>query len=160
MLARSWHGLLLLFALLFLLIRSMTRQRTMTQISKNFAEWEFNIDKSTPANVRTNVYNLVLGLLQPLRDRMGKPVLVGAGYRNHEQNKAAGGVSDSQHLTGQAADIKVRGVSPVELAKVIRENFKFDVLILYSPGSHKGYPKGGVHVSFVRGFNRNIFLTK
>lgn len=149
--------MLLLFGLPLVLFRN-TKSRV--QISKNFSEWEFNVDAFTPESIKANVRDLVFGLLQPLRDRIGKAIIVGAGYRNMEQNRKAGGVPDSQHLTGQAADIKVIGVKPPELAKLIRENFKFDVLILYSPGSHRGYPNGGVHVSFVRGFNRNIYREK
>jgi zinc D-Ala-D-Ala carboxypeptidase len=128
------------------------------QISKNFWSGEFGIDSQTPAIVVRNVENLVFGLLQPLRDTIESPVMIGSGYRTKEQNDKVGGVSDSQHLTGQAADIKTR-LSPPDLFDLIRTKFVFDVLILY-PKGYKNYPNGGVHVSFVRGLNRNITIVK
>lgn len=158
MLQRWRAGWLVLFVLLLLIFRNIIRLKV--KISRNFEESEFNVDKSTPEYIRANVRSLVEGLLQPLRNFIGKPVIIGAGYRNAIQNKAAGGVTDSQHLTGQAADIKVRGLNPLKLAEIIKDNFGFDVLIYYSPGSHKGYPNGGVHVSWVRGANRKIFKMK
>ena len=50
---------------------------------------------------------LLIVLLQRLRDRVGKPLVINSGYRCQKRNKAVGGASNSQHLYGTAADIKV-----------------------------------------------------
>ena len=54
-----------------------------------------------------NLKALCMEVLQPLRDYLEKPVVISSGYRCSEVNKAVGGVSGSQHLKGEAADIHV-----------------------------------------------------
>lgn len=54
-------------------------------------------------------------VLESIRDRLGKPVIINSGYRCEEHNKRVGGVSGSKHMKGQAADIRVHGLSPREL---------------------------------------------
>lgn len=44
-------------------------------------------------------------ILQPIRDKFGKPIRVSSGYRCSALNKAVGGVITSQHIKGEAADI-------------------------------------------------------
>lgn len=56
-------------------------------------------------------------LLQKIRDHFGKPVTINSGYRSTAHNAAVGGVLGSQHTKGTAADIVVRGVSPLEVAQ-------------------------------------------
>ena len=48
-------------------------------------------------------------VLQPLRDRFG-PIRITSGYRCPELNSAVGGVKNSQHLRGEAADIHLPSV--------------------------------------------------
>ena len=47
-------------------------------------------------------------ILQPVRDRIGEPVVVTSAYRSARLNKAVGGVKNSQHQYGEAADIKCK----------------------------------------------------
>lgn len=54
-----------------------------------------------------NLCHLVQKVLDPLRYLYGKPILVTSGFRSPELNAAVGGVSKSQHLFGQAADLVV-----------------------------------------------------
>ena len=54
--------------------------------------------------------------LQRLRDRVGRAITITSGYRCEAHNKAVGGVVNSQHLEGKAADIQVEGMSPDTLA--------------------------------------------
>ena len=44
-------------------------------------------------------------MLQRIRDTLGKPVIVTSGYRGPVLNRAVGGVTSSDHMSGQAADI-------------------------------------------------------
>ena len=48
---------------------------------------------------------LVRYVLDPLRERYGRPVVVTSGYRSPALNRAVGGAATSQHLRGEAADI-------------------------------------------------------
>ena len=51
--------------------------------------------------------NLAVRCLEPTRQRFGLPLQVTSGYRCPRLNKLVGGVKNSQHLTGEAADIQV-----------------------------------------------------
>lgn len=70
---------------------------------------------------------------------------VTSAFRTESQNEACNGSKTSQHLTGDAIDLKPLGFSVDEFISMIKESsFKFDQLIKYSTF---------VHVSFARGRN-------
>ena len=48
---------------------------------------------------------LNLLLLEPARQIVG-PIIINSGFRNETVNRRVGGVKNSQHLLGQAADIR------------------------------------------------------
>ena len=54
-----------------------------------------------------NVRRLVRRVLQPLRNYMGVPLVVRSGYRTPKLNKYVGGVNNSFHVKGCAADVKM-----------------------------------------------------
>lgn len=126
-----------------------------TQISKSFVLEEFT--KSDTAKAKgivnaigqTEVVNLcalVHQVLQPLRDAMGHQVKIGSGYRCPRLNAAVGGVKNSQHMTGEAADLCIDG----DMAKGkrwfewIKANCNFDQLIW----EHNAKGTYWVHVSY------------
>jgi len=101
-----------------------------------------------------NLVYLASNVLEPLRKAMGEPIKIGSGFRSPALNKAVGGVSNSQHLKGQAADLCIDG----DLAKgkrwfsYIRQHLPFDQLIW----EHNAKGSYWVHVSFVYpDFGRN-----
>jgi hypothetical protein len=63
----------------------------------------------------------LIDTLNVIRERLGVPVVVTSGTRCAKHNKAVGGVANSNHLSGEAADIQAKGVSPDEVRGVIRE---------------------------------------
>lgn len=60
-------------------------------------------------------------LLQRVRDRFQRPVVITSGYRTAGYNKAIGGSAGSNHTKGLAADIQVKGVHPVIVAMYAEE---------------------------------------
>lgn len=75
--------------------------------------------------------------LQAIRNSLSKKVnrevrvTVLSGYRSKEVNHLVGGSKTSAHLRGLAADIRVEGVSSLELAHFVSQNFPiFDQIIL------------------------------
>ena len=52
-----------------------------------------------------NLQALVTHVLDPLRALYGSPLYVNSAFRSAEVNAAVGGVANSQHTKGQAADI-------------------------------------------------------
>ena len=81
-----------------------------TRLSNHFKLGEFlNLGKY-PDNKPTmqHVANMTYGclmLLEPARQMVG-PIIINSGYRNPRVNSLVGGVRNSQHLLGQAADIR------------------------------------------------------
>ena len=115
-----------------------------------------------PPLARANVRALVENVLDPVREKLGRPIVVNSGYRCQKHNLEVGGVKGSQHLRGEAADIVLvngswlmvhgSGSTVQELVEAIKEHGVFDQLIVYP---------GFVHVSYKRyGPNRGQVLRK
>lgn len=63
------------------------------------------IDNTPPISATARLINLISDILDPVREKWGKPIRVTSGYRCPALNKAVGGTPNSQHLRGEAADI-------------------------------------------------------
>jgi len=97
-----------------------------------------------------NLEYLVEKVLDPAREATGVPIEVTSGYRSAAVNAAIGGVSNSQHVTGQAADITTADMA--KLFAWLRAHATFDQLI-WEFGSTA--QPGWIHVSIKRlGGNR------
>ena len=103
-----------------------------------------------PDGVEENLQALVDNVLDPVRERYGKPIRVNSGYRCPIHNRTVGGVSGSQHVKGEAADIipvsseKIKVKSELErLVKIIEELGKFDQLIIYPTFVHVSWKRSG-----------------
>ena len=46
-------------------------------------------------------------VLEPIREKIGCPLVISSGYRSEKVNALVGGSKTSQHLLGQAADIQI-----------------------------------------------------
>ena len=69
-------------------------------------------------------------MLQPARELYRKPIRVTSGFRSLAVNRAVGGVRNSQHTRGEAADITVNSKEEnKKLFELIRDNLSFDQLI-------------------------------
>jgi len=92
------------------------------KLTENFSKSEFDSKDGAemPNDVLMNVQKLA-GQLQILRNNINKPITINSGYRSPEHNKAIGGVENSQHVLGKAADIKVKGISTRILAALIED---------------------------------------
>ena len=86
------------------------------KLSANFTSSEFDC-KGSGCCTATKVDEALVNYLQKIRDHFGKPVKINSGYRCATHNKKVGGATSSRHATGQAADIKIVGVAPAEIAK-------------------------------------------
>lgn len=96
-----------------------------------------------------NIKNLVWDVLDPLREKLGMPVIVNCGYRSKETNTAVGGATNSQHMKGEAADIRCKNLNL--MWKILKE-MNVDQCIYYRK-------KGFIHVSYVTyRKNRNQYI--
>ena len=66
------------------------------------------IDNTPGTREIVNLTLLCTHVLDPLRAANG-PITINSGYRCPSLNSLVGGVSNSQHVTGQAADISIKG---------------------------------------------------
>ena len=85
------------------------------KLSDNFAVREFRC-KDNSDTILIDV-DFVKNKLQTIREHFGKPVTINSAYRNVIYNQKVGGASGSYHVKGQAFDIVVNGVTPLEVAK-------------------------------------------
>ena len=71
-----------------------------------------------------NYYKVLFNLcrlcfqLEKVRQILKKPIIINSGYRTREVNKAVGGVYNSRHLTGCAADISLKNISKNEIQEL------------------------------------------
>ena len=81
----------------------------MIQLTKHFTLSEFTrsekaqakgIDNTPSLEAVSNLQYLCQQVLEPLRQWIGKPVVINSGYRCSELNQLVGGVNNSQHMTG------------------------------------------------------------
>lgn len=139
----------------------------MTQLSPNFSLLEATKSQVALRHGINNEPNgeeiaamkaLAVNVLEPVRAHFGKPFTPSSWFRNDRVNKLAGGVYGSQHTKGEAADFEIPGVSNYDLANWIKNNLKFDQLILefYTRGHTNS---GWVHCSYRQGNNRSEALT-
>jgi len=113
-----------------------------------------NID-NTPKTIHVErLRSLCAAVLEPLRRRFGV-IRVTSGYRCPKLNALVGGATNSQHLSGEAADINVSGREQGEkMFAYIRDNLDFDQLLFERRGktgvcwihvSHKAEPESNRH---------------
>ena len=102
-----------------------------------------------PPFARENIEALVENVLDPLRERYGRPIVVNSGYRCPKHNKEVGGATNSQHMKGEAADIRPTTNCPnytndlKRLRQLIIESRNFDQLIVYPTFLHVSWKRRG-----------------
>lgn len=88
------------------------------KLSTNFAVREFACKDGSDAVL---VAPRLVMVLQSLRSHFCAAVTINSGYRTPQYNAKVGGVTDSQHCYGTAADIVVRGKTPAQVAAYARQ---------------------------------------
>ncbi|MBR5304994.1 MAG: hypothetical protein IKU37_09240 [Candidatus Gastranaerophilales bacterium] len=112
-----------------------------------------NISNVPDINSLDNLLNLIVYCLQPIRNLINKPMIITSGFRSKKLNQFVGGIYNSQHLLGCAADFKVLNMSTKDVVKIIlNSNIEFDQLI----NEYDSW----VHISFLKNKNRKQFLHK
>lgn len=109
------------------------------------------------AAIVRNINLLVDNVLDPVRDMVNTPIIITSGYRCPQVNRLVGGVDNSQHMSGCAADFYVQGFTVLMMWQVflsIYDTMDFDQLIYYPN-------KNIIHVSYMENGNRHeAFLKK
>ena len=126
-----------------------------TRLSFHFRLGEFlNLGKYSD-NIPTmqHVANMTYGclmLLEPARQVVG-PIIINSGYRTPRVNALVGGVKNSQHLIGQAADIRPKDPQQFQrLVAFLKAHTMTDQLLTGSNWLHISWTPFGQPRHFVR----------
>lgn len=123
---------------------------TISELVKSDTAEQQGLNNTPDINSLDNLLELIFYVLQPIRDKLSKPMIITSGYRSAKVNALVGGVSNSQHLYGQAADFVVNGMTPAQVVEFIKKSgVEFDQCI--DEGSW-------THISFNKGHNRRQIL--
>lgn len=93
---------------------------TLAELTKSVTAARHKIDNTPPLEVMANLQYGVDMVLDPLRRLYGHPIIITSGYRCDKLNKLVGGVSNSWHTKGNAADIHISSEEDAQI--------KFDIL--------------------------------
>lgn len=81
---------------------------TLREFTRSNKAAELRINNTPPVEVIPRLL-ATAHMLQRIRDRLGQPITITSGYRCPALNRAVGGVTSSDHQSGQAADIVAPG---------------------------------------------------
>ena len=126
----------------------VTMHFTLEELYRSETAKKLGIDNKPSTQQTINLVYLAAFVLEPLRVAMKEPIKISSGFRCQALNKAVGGVYNSQHLKGQAADLCIDGdiKKGRKWFNYIKDHLPFDQLIW------EKNPKTGncwVHVSYV-----------
>ena len=132
----------------------LTKHFTLEELCASATAKARGIQNKPNAQQIISLVYLAAYVLEPLREAMHEPIPISSGFRCEQLNRAVGGVSNSQHMRGQAADLCIGG----DMKKgrkwfdYIKTHLNFDQLIW----EHSSNGTYWVHVSFVHpDFGRN-----
>lgn len=135
----------------------MGKYFSIAELSKSSTAESKKIDNTPSKEVEKNLNQLIDNILDPLREKWGEAIIVNSGYRSTELNKAVGGASSSQHVVGQAADIRTKAntkASNKQLFDLIKSlKLPYDQLI-------NEYNYKWIHVSYSSRNRRQILNIK
>ena len=99
-------------------------------LSTHFSKWEFKCPCPKCIRKKVNVSSKLLFKLEmmimiiDISIEEHRPMIVNSGNRCEEYNKKIGGFPNSPHIPnpdGEAVDIKVKGMTPIELGLIAEE---------------------------------------
>ena len=126
---------------------------TMSELLKSDVAAKYNISNIPDKQSLDNMLILICECLQPIRNYIDKPMNISSGYRSPRLNghPLINGAQNSQHVTGQAVDFTIKGMTPKQIIEKVKgSGVEFDQLI----NEHNIW----VHISYNKGKNRKQVL--
>lgn len=129
--------------------QQLTPHFKLSEFTKSSTATARHIDNTPNDEQIANLKALCENVLEPLRNHFNVPIIIGSGFRCPKLNKAVGGVTNSQHQYGEAADIHIPDEATGKRWFVwLMDNVPFHQLIW-----EKSTPKSThhwIHVAFKR----------
>ena len=124
---------------------------TIKELCRSSTAIQKKIDNTPNSEIVNNLKQLVDNILDPLREKYGKPIIINSGYRCPALNKAVNGSKTSSHMKGLAADITVGSPkkNKILFELIIQMNLPFDQLI-----DEKNFK--WIHVSFSKNPRKQV----
>jgi len=90
--------------------------KSLGDLSTNFWKKEFRCPCKKCRRKKVRVSEFLLFKLEMLRMALGnKPIIINSGNRCPEYNASIGGYPSSAHIIGLAADVRVKGIKPIDI---------------------------------------------
>lgn len=103
---------------------------TISELIHSDTAIKHNINNYPDINSLDNLLRLIVECLQPIRNKLGKPMVITSGYRNDKVNRLVGGSDTSEHKKGMAADFIINGMTVQAVIEFIRKTgLKYTQLI-------------------------------
>lgn len=93
----------------------------MGDLSEHFSRSEFACKCGCGFD---NISTELITVLEDIRTYFGVPVKINSGCRCEKHNAKVGGVQNSQHVQGIAADIVVSGRTPAQVADYLENKYQ------------------------------------
>lgn len=138
----------------------ITKNFTFEEMIKSNTATRLGINNNPSKEEAENIIQLVEKVLQPIRNKYGKPIVVNSGYRCEKLNNAVGGSKTSQHRYGAAADIEANNGNNTKLFYCIKEMIEKGEIevgqLIWEYGSKEN--PNWVHVSLPMPHKKNQIL--
>lgn len=99
----------------------LTENFTLEELIYSDTANKYKINNTPSIEVIQNLQRLCKEVLQPIRNEYGYPIIVTSGYRCKELNDKLKGSKTSQHLKGEAVDIKCNHTTKAQLFNLIKK---------------------------------------
>lgn len=141
-------------------MRNLTDHFVLEEFTASMTARLFEIGNTPDENAIKNMTLLCENVLEPLRALLQRPLFINSGYRSSELNKRVGGVSNSQHMTGEAADVRAKNLQDANnMVKLISDYLDFDQVFVERSAKGNGTVCYWVHVSYKKSGNRKQVLS-
>lgn len=119
---------------------------TIKELCKSNTAIKHKINNVPQQLQEQNLKFLIEEVLDPIREKFGKPINVSSGFRCEKLNKLVGGAKNSFHLKGCAADLYGKtNEQTKQIFKIAKELNKYSELFYENNGSsiwvHIAYDK-------------------
>lgn len=139
---------------------NLSEHFTLSEFTRSSTATARGIDNTPSEAVITNLRTLCREVLEPLRRHLDQPVIISSGYRCPSLNKVVGGVRNSQHMKGEAADLRIPSLSEGrEWMEWIIDNLAFDQCIMEHRKNKDNTTTHWIHISYSSTHNRQCVIS-